>query len=249
MNNLYFFIFLLFSNTIINSFNISNINKVAKKKILDNLSLLGKGYFINKLQNETSSELKINSNLDYDHKNEINTNINIIDNKIYFYSEVNEESSIMLESKLINLNNDILKIKKKYNYDNGPIKLHIQSMGGSLFHTLYLIDLIKNLNTPVHTYVDGFAASAATLLVVAGKRKFMTKNSLMLIHQLSGGLNGKYSEMKDESENIDTLMNIITDFYLQNTNFDKITLNSLLKRDLWLTSNKCKFYGLIDEII
>ena len=37
----------------------------------------------------------------------------VIDNKIYFYSEVNEESSIMLESKLLNLNNNILKIKKK----------------------------------------------------------------------------------------------------------------------------------------
>ena len=105
------------------------------------------------------------------------------------------------------------------------------------------------MNTPVYTYVDGFAASAATLLVVAGKRKFMTKNSLMLIHQLSGGLTGKYSEMKDESENIDTLMNIIVNFYLQNTNFDEKTLNNLLKRDLWLTSSKCKYYGLVDEII
>ena len=102
MNNLYFFIFLLFSNTIINSFNISNINKVAKKKILDNLSLLGKGYFINKLQNETSSELKINSNLDYDHKNEINTNTNIIDNKIYFLrskSVINLDISVQLQEK------------------------------------------------------------------------------------------------------------------------------------------------------
>ena len=55
--------------------------------------------------------------------------------------------------------------------------------------------------------------------------------------------------MKDESENIDTLMNIIVNFYLQNTNFDEKTLNNLLKRDLWLTSSKCKYYGLVDEII
>ena len=248
MNNLYLFIFLLFSNTIISSFNISNINRVTKKKILDNLSLVSKSYFVNQLKNETEiEEIKKKIYTDEINKNEMNSYV--IDNKIYFYSEVNEESSIMLESKLLNLNNNILKIKKKYNYDNGPIKLHIQSMGGSLFHTLYLIDLIKNMNTPVYTYVDGFAASAATLLVVAGKRKFMTKNSLMLIHQLSGGLTGKYSEMKDESENIDTLMNIIVNFYLQNTNFDEKTLNNLLKRDIWLTSSKCKYYGLVDEII
>ena len=247
MNNLYFFTFLLFSNTIINSFNISNINKLKKQKILDNLSLLSKSFFVNTLKNETINELTIKSNLETENKNEMNSNI--IDNKIYFYSEVNEESSLILESKLLNLNNNILHIKKKYNYDNGPIKLHIQSMGGSLFHTLYLLDLIKNLKTPVYTYVDGFAASAATLLVVAGNKKFMTKNSLMLIHQLSGGLSGKYSEMKDESENIDTLMNIIIEFYLQNTKFNKNTLDSLLKRDIWLSSEKCKYYGLVDEII
>ena len=102
-------------------------------------------------------------------------------------------------------------------------------MGGSLFHTLYLIDLIKNMNTPVYTYVDGFAASAATLLVVAGKRKFITKNSINANSSVIRGLTGKYSEMKDESENIDTLMNIIVNFYLQNTNFDEKTLNNLLK--------------------
>merc|ERR1711916_332030 len=141
MNNLYLFIFLLFSNTIISSFNISNINRITKKKILDNLSLVSKSYFVNQLKNETEIE-EIKKNKIYTdeiNKNEMNSYV--IDNKIYFYSELNQESSIMLESKLLNLNNNILKIKKKYNYDNGPIKLHIQSMGGSLFHTLYLIDL------------------------------------------------------------------------------------------------------------
>ena len=56
MNNLYLFIFLLFSNTIISSFNISNINRVTKKKILDNLSLVSKSYFVNQLKNETEIE-------------------------------------------------------------------------------------------------------------------------------------------------------------------------------------------------
>ena len=44
-----------------------------------------------------------------------------------------------------------------------------------------------------------------------------SKNSLMLIHQLSGGNAGKYAEMKDENENLDVLMDFIVNHYLENT--------------------------------
>ena len=111
------------------------------------------------------------------------------------------------------------------------------------------MDLIQNSKTPIYTYVDGFAASAATLLSVAGKKRFMTKNSLMLIHQLSGGSQGKYSEMKDENENLDVLMDIIINFYLNNSKIKKDELLSILNRDIWLNSKKCLQYGLIDEIL
>ena len=71
-----------------------------------------------------------------------------------------------------------------------------------------MLDLIKNLNNPVHTYVDGFAASAATLLSLSGEKRFMTKNSLMLIHQLSSGFMGKFTEIKDENDNLDNTAGI-----------------------------------------
>ena len=71
----------------------------------------------------------------------------------------------------------------------------------------------------------------------------------MLIHQLSGGSQGKYSEMKDENENLDVLMDIIINFYLNNSKFKKDELLSILNRDIWLNSQRCLQYGLIDEIL
>ena len=133
--------------------------------------------------------------------------------------------------------------------DPPPIHLHIQSNGGSLFHTLYIIDLIKNINTPVYTYIDGFAASAATLISVVGKKRFITQNSLMLIHQLSGSDSGKFDELEEQLTNMKVLMTIIRNTYLNYTNINPVLLNSLLKKDLWLDARTCLTYGLVDEII
>ena len=71
----------------------------------------------------------------------------------------------------------------------------------------------------------------------------------MLIHQLSTASAGKYSEIKDEMENNDLLMEMIISFYIERTNLNREMLNRLLKRDIWLNSSKCLKYGLIDEII
>ena len=137
----------------------------------------------------------------------------------------------------------------QYHIESPPIHLHIQSQGGSLYHSLYIIDLIENMKTPVYTYVDGFAASAATLISVVGKKRYMTKNSLMLIHQLSGADSGKFYELQDQMSNMQILMNTINKIYLNKTKIDQETLIKLLQKDLWLDAKTCLAYGLVDEII
>ena len=105
------------------------------------------------------------------------------------------------------------------------------------------------METPVYTYVDGFAASAASLMSVVGAKRYMTENSLILIHQLSGSESGKYNEMQDQMTNMRILMSIIRKIYLEYTKLDENTLNALLQKDLWLESKTCLAYGLVDEII
>ena len=77
----------------------------------------------------------------------------------------------------------------------------------------------------------------------------MTKNSLMLIHQLSGGNEGKFNEMDDEMRNLNLYMKLVKDLYLSNTKISSVLLDDMLKHDLWLTSDECKDLGLVDEII
>lgn len=222
----------------VSCFNISNLNDFAKQNFITKGSKLLGAYSLSYL-NKTNDPKNIQEN------HESHT----LENTLYFYSPVEAETSLLLEQKLLALNHHNINLLEKYNIDKSPIHLHIQSFGGSLFHTLYLVDLIKSIETPVYTYVDGFAASAATLLSISGKKRFMSKNSLMLIHQLSGGNAGKYAEMKDENENLDVLMDFIVNHYLENTQISREELMQLLKRDLWLNSSTCLKYGLVDKVL
>lgn len=170
-------------------------------------------------------------------------------NNIYFYGAVSESSTLELKTKLEELNMHLQTMSVHYNIEPPPIHLHIQSYGGSLLHTFYIMDVIKMLKTPVYTYIDGFAASAATLMSVCGKRRFMTESSVMLVHQLSSGASGKFEEIKNEYSNLVEFMEIIKKTYLNHGNISSDSLDALLKQDLWLNSAKSLEYGFVDEII
>ena len=177
------------------------------------------------------------------------TTVRSANNNIYFYGAVSESSTLQLKIKLEELDLHSRLTAIHYQIETPPIHLHIQSYGGSLLHTFYIMDVIKTLKTPVYTYIDGFAASAATLMSVCGKRRFMTENSVMLVHQLSSGASGKFEEIKNEFSNLVEFMQIIKKTYLNHGNISSDNLDALLKQDLWLTSAKSLEYGFVDEII
>jgi ATP-dependent protease ClpP protease subunit len=102
---------------------------------------------------------------------------------------------------------------------------------------------------PIHTYVDGFSASAATFLSVVGNYRFMSRNSYMLIHQLSSNCWGTYANFEDEKQNLDLMMKTIKDVYKKYTKVPMKKLDEILKHDLLWDANTCLEYGLIDEII
>jgi ATP-dependent Clp protease protease subunit len=132
-----------------------------------------------------------------------------------------------------------------------PLKVFINSEGGDIFAAIPLIDAITNSKIPIHTYIEGIAASAASLISMAGHKRFITSNSFMLVHELRTGVEGTYSNLTDERENCDKLMGVITNFYKNKTSakFSNELLQSILKRDLILSSNECLEYGLVDEIV
>ena len=170
-------------------------------------------------------------------------------NRIYFYSGVTRPKILKLNKFIFNLNINMLSKAGPLEYEPPPIKLHINSYGGSVFAGLAALDYIKNSKVPIHTVIDGCAASAATLMSCVGSHRMMHRNSCMLVHQLSGAMWGKFQEMEDDFENSKMLMQKIKDIYNQHTKIPKREMDKILKHDLWWEAEKCLQFGLVDEII
>jgi ATP-dependent protease ClpP protease subunit len=178
-----------------------------------------------------------------------NNVVEFSNNRIYFYSGVTRPKILKLNKGIHNLNISMLSKSVPLEYNPPPIKLHINSYGGSVFAALAAVDYIKNSKIPVETIIDGCAASAATMMSVVGSHRAIHHSACMLIHQLSGLMWGKFQEMEDDMENSKMLMKKIKNIYKAHARIPKKELNKILKQDIWWEADKCLEYGLVDEII
>lgn len=173
-----------------------------------------------------------------------------VNNRIYFYSEVEAQSILKLSKELMELDTDHISNALKNSDENfRPIWLHINSMGGGVFDGLAAMDQIALTRCPVYTVVDGICASAATFMSIRGRKRFIKENSFMLIHQVSSMMWGKYAEFVDEMENLKKLMDLIEKIYAKHTKIPRKILLEILSRDIYLNSKECIKYGLVDEIL
>jgi ATP-dependent Clp protease protease subunit len=196
----------------------------------------------------TNTLLLANTNFNNRHsKILLNETSNKINNNIYFNGAITDESCMQLTQAL----DHHRQLSLKHEEYPDCINLFIQSPGGSLLPTLALVDEIKNYDIDIHTYVRGYAASAATLLSVVGKKRYIYKNSLMMIHgvKLNEQSVSTVLDVKDLNYNVDLFMSIITDIYIDNCNIDKKTLLKLLDHDIWLNSKNALELGLVDKIL
>ena len=174
--------------------------------------------------------------------------IKVEKNHIYFYAEVDRDTTRELIEGLRSAEEYCLRTKHQMNLKKVPIYLHINSYGGCIFSALNAIDYIEACSVPVYTIIEGSTASAGTLISVCGKKRFIRPNAHMLIHQLSSECWGKMSEIEDEVSNLKAIMVKLKTIYKEHTNIPKNELKRLLKHDLWLNSEQCLEYGLVDEL-
>jgi ATP-dependent Clp protease protease subunit len=201
-------------------------------------------------------------------------NIDETTNSIYFNSGINPKSMASLIEKLLNMEQKILRrqksLKRKFednkksdknsefeDYDEQfeikiepkPISLYITSNGGLVYQVFGAIDTIRGMKVPVNTICKGFVASAGTLLSLAGKKRYITESSYMLIHELRAGHWGKFTHLSESLDNSKQLMEHIKSYYLSKTKITSEELDEQLKKDVSWNAQMCLEKGLVDEII
>lgn len=170
-------------------------------------------------------------------------------NHIFFYKDVDEDSVVDLNNKILSTRSNILKSALDFDLNGNdiPIHLHIHSWGGSLLAGFAASGMIARNN--VHTHIEGAAASAATFLSICGRHRTITHQSFIMIHQLSAGFWGKHAEIEDWQKNMDRFMDTTVRMYIEHTKVPKRKLREILKHDLWFSAEEALRYGLVDEIL
>jgi ATP-dependent protease ClpP protease subunit len=205
-------------------------------------------------------ESDASSDMDYDSnalqmfkskKKKDNRNIYVRGNHIYFKADVTDKSITELIDIINKYEKEFEKLKKNPMIESAlpkPLWLHITSNGGSLFACFRSIDVIKNCKIQINTIIDGYAASAGSVMAVVGAKRFMTENSYCLMHQLSYDMGGKFVELQDNYKNTKRWMKKLTNIYKEYTNMDEEQIKKQLKHDSWWDTEKCLEVGLVDEI-
>ena len=138
-------------------------------------------------------------------------------------------------------------------YERKPIKVIINSFGGSIYDGFALVGVIENSITPIHTYCYGIAMSMALPIFAAGHVRFMSKFSTLMYHE---ALNNypqfdKLSIIKDDLDECNRIMKQYDEILLLNSTVSQKQLDDVKKsrRDWYFTAEEALKYGMVDEII
>ena len=180
-------------------------------------------------------------NDDSDDDDEDDGAVTIQGSHIYFHGEVNEKNMMDISIAIDQFNDD----RKAYR----EIYLHIQSWGGYVHTALGTASAIVDSESPVTTIIEGVAASAATIIAIAGNDRRIRKNGCMMIHEIYGTLTGKKSVIDDDYINLQNLEKRVLDFFKERTNLSVKKLEKMFKRELEYSAEECVKLNLVDEII
>lgn len=129
------------------------------------------------------------------------------------------------------------------------IEVRLNSPGGSVFEGYTIFNRLKQHSAEVHVYIDGMAASIASLIMLAGDKIFMGENSQIMIHKPMVGVQGNANELTAMIERLDSIENQLIKTYRNKTGMDFFELQDMLEKETWLTPEEALAHGFVDEII
>lgn len=131
---------------------------------------------------------------------------------------------------------------------SGPMELHINSAGGDVFAGMAIYNLLKRYDGGITVYIDGLAASIASVIAMAGDRIIMPENALMMIHNAWCMTAGNAADLRRMAEELDRVDGLICDVYAARTGKEPEDLAAMMADETWFTASDALESGLIDEV-
>lgn len=129
-----------------------------------------------------------------------------------------------------------------------PINLRINSLGGDVFDGMAMYNVIKRREAKTTVYIEGIAASIATIIALGADEVIMAENSLFMIHNAWGGTSGEAKDMRKTAETLDKITSELTDIYVKKTGLSYDALAEMMDEESWLNADEAFALGFIDTI-
>lgn len=128
------------------------------------------------------------------------------------------------------------------------ITVHVNSPGGDVFDGIAIYNAIRNHPADVTVRIEGFAASAASFIAMAGDQIVIERNAQMMIHDASGLAWGNAATMREMADLLDKCSDNIADIYSQRTGRDVSAWREDMRAETWYSADEALSAGLVDEI-
>ena len=132
---------------------------------------------------------------------------------------------------------------------DGPITLHINSPGGDCVAASQIYTMLMEYPHDVTVQIDGLAASAASVIAMAGTKVCMSPTSLLMCHNPFTAAMGDTEEMRKAIQLLDEVKESIINAYQIKTGLSRAKLSHLMDNETWMNAWKAKELGFCDEVL
>jgi len=129
-----------------------------------------------------------------------------------------------------------------------PINLRINSLGGDVFDGMAMYNVIKRRESKTTVYIEGIAASIATIIALGADEVVMAENSLFMIHNAWGGASGEAKDMRKTAETLEKITSELTDIYVKKTGLSYDAVAQMMDEETWLNAEEAYKLRFIDTI-
>lgn len=139
--------------------------------------------------------------------------------------------------------------KSELEKNNGDITVWINSPGGDVIAAAQIYNMLMDHKGNVTVKIDGIAASAASVIAMAGTKVLMSPVSMMMIHNPMTLAFGDKTEMKRAISMLDEIKDSIVNAYEIKTSLARDKISKLMDEETWMNANKAIEMGFCDDIM
>jgi ATP-dependent Clp endopeptidase proteolytic subunit ClpP len=129
------------------------------------------------------------------------------------------------------------------------ISVRINSPGGDVFEGISIYNRIKQHKAKVTVYIDGLAASIASIIALAGDEVIMGEGAMMMIHKPMSSVFGNSIEMEDTIQRLDDVEEQLVGIYKRKTGMDRTEIKTMLAEEAWMGADQAMELGFVDGIM